>query len=94
MRTTTRAAYALLRARHAHCLCTARARLSELSARSVREKLTRLTQMSTLLNLERVAELAELWSDGGWRFSAAEARQVLALRVDFRRDAIAQLVLD
>ena len=69
-------------------------RLTELAARSVRDKLTRLTQMATLLNLERVAELAELWGDGGWKLSAAEARQVLALRVDFRKEAIAQLALD
>ena len=60
----------------------------------MREKLTRLTQMSTLLNLEREAELAELWRDGGWQLSAAVARQVLSLRVDFRQDTIAQLVLD
>ena len=60
----------------------------------MREKLTRLTQMSTLLNLEREAELTELWGEGGWQLTAAEARQVLALRVDFRKDTIAQLVLD
>ena len=53
-----------------------------------------MAQMSTLLNLEREAELTELWGDGGWQLSAAEARQVLALRVDFRKDTIAQLVLD
>ena len=52
-----------------------------------------MAQMSTLLNLEREAELTELWGDGGWQLSAAEARQVLALRVDFRKDTIAQLVL-
>lgn len=69
-------------------------RLSELSARSMRDKLARLTQMATLLNLEHEAELAELWGDGGWRLSAAEARAVLALRVDFRKEAIAQLVLE
>ena len=53
-----------------------------------------MAQMSTLLNLEREVELTELWGDGGWQLSAAEARQVLALRVDFRKDTIAQLVLD
>ena len=71
-------------------------RLTELSSRSVRHQLARLSQMTTLLNLEREAELAELWREPGfgWLLSADEARQVLALRVDFRRDAIAQLALD
>ena len=50
--------------------------------------------MSTLLNLDSPSELGELWADGGWQLTAAEARQVLALRVDFRKDTIAQLVLD
>ena len=71
-------------------------RLTELSSRSVRHQLARLAQMTTLLNLEREAELAELWREPGfgWLLTADEARQVLALRVDFRRDAIAQLALD
>ena len=48
-----------------------------------------------------VSELAPLTlaltltrGEGGWQLTAAEARQVLALRVDFRKDTIAQLVLD
>ena len=59
----------------------------------MRERLARLAQMSTLLNLETEAEALELWAAGGWRLSAAEAKQVLGLRVDFRRELIAKLPL-
>ena len=65
-------------------------RLGELTSRSVREKLARLTQMATLLNLETEAEAAELWAEhgSGWRVTKAEAKSVLALRVDFRKEVI------
>ena len=70
-------------------------RLGELTTKSVREKLARLTQMVTLLNLETESEAAELWggSGGGWRLSAAEVKQVLGLRVDFRKESINGLTL-
>ena len=70
-------------------------RLSELSNRSAREVTARLMQMCTLLNLESEGEAAELWRDEGyqWRLSSTEAKQTLALRVDFRTDAINALSL-
>jgi hypothetical protein len=70
-------------------------RLGELSSRSGRAKTARLVQMCTLLNLESEAEAEGLWHAEGyeWRLSAAEAKQVMALRVDFRPDAINALAL-
>ena len=53
-----------------------------------------INEILDALDDEREAELLDLWADGGWRISAAEARQVLALRVEFRKDAIAQLSLN
>ena len=57
---------------------------AELCNRSVRDCLARLTQLCTVLNLDREAELAELWGDGQWRISGAVASDVARLRVDFR----------
>mmetsp|Transcript_50059 Transcript_50059/g.167276 ORF Transcript_50059/g.167276 Transcript_50059/m.167276 type:complete len:544 (+) Transcript_50059:61-1692(+) len=68
-------------------------RLGALSSRSVRGHTARLTQVTALLSLEREAELAELWADGGLRLSAAEARAILALRVEFKKEAIAAVKL-
>jgi hypothetical protein len=68
-------------------------RLSALSSRSVREPLSRLTQMATLLSLERESELLDLWAHGSLKLTAREARQVMALRVEFHPDAIARLPL-
>jgi hypothetical protein len=68
-------------------------RLSALSSRSVREPLSRLTQMATLLSLEREAELVDLWAHGSLKLTAAEARQVMALRVEFHPDTIANVPL-
>ena len=58
----------------------------------MREKLARLTQISTLLNLEAESDAVELWEPSSWRLTAAEARQVLSLRVDFRKETVAALV--
>ena len=68
-------------------------RLGELTNRSVRERIARLTQMCTLLNLETEAESIELWSEGGWKLTSTEAKQTLALRIEFRTDAINKLPL-
>ena len=70
-------------------------RLGELSSRSVRERTARLTQMCTLLNLETEAEAVGMWAAEGyeWRLTAAEAKRVLALRIDFRTDVINALAL-
>ena len=65
---------------------------AELCNRSVRDRLARLTQLCTILNLDREAELAELWGDGsGWRISGAVASDVARLRVDFREELIPEL---
>ena len=48
-------------------------------------------QMVTVLNLDSEAELAELWALGTLRLSAAEARQVAALRVEFRPEKLGSL---
>ena len=65
---------------------------AELCNRSVRDRLARLTQLCTVLNLDREAELAELWGDGsGWRISGAVASDVARLRVDFREELILEL---
>ena len=70
-------------------------RLSELITRSVRDKMARLVQMATLLNLETEMEAVELWATEGheWRLTATEAKQVLALRADFRTEVINGLQL-
>ena len=49
--------------------------------------------MSALLNVEREPEAEELWADGAWQLTPAEARAVLSLRVDFRKEKIAALSL-
>lgn len=82
--------------------------LSSASSTSARSAFARLSQAVALLSLEREAEALDLWAPppaggaggagGGGagprgRLSAAEVRQVLALRVDFRKEAIAQLQL-
>ena len=80
--------------------------LSELTSRTVRDRLARLSQMSLLLGLESAEELLDYWGGGGggggggeggsamnWRLTAGEARAVLGLRVDFSKDAINALPL-
>ncbi|UYV63980.1 hypothetical protein LAZ67_2006240, partial [Cordylochernes scorpioides] len=52
---------------------------------SIRDHFVRLNQMATLLNLETLAEAAELWGPGStspitWRLTQSEVRQVLYLR--------------
>ena len=68
-------------------------RLSELSNRSARESLARLKDITALLNVEAESEVCGLWEEGGWRLSAAEAMHILSLRVEFRKDVLANLNL-
>ena len=49
--------------------------------------------MSTVLNLEREAEMDDLWCEGEWQLTPAEVRQLMALRVEFSEKAIAQVSL-
>eukprot|EP00042_Codosiga_hollandica_P052855 m.678045 g.678045 ORF g.678045 m.678045 type:complete len:235 (-) comp58577_c0_seq15:62-766(-) len=62
----------------------------------IRDKFVRLTQIATLLNLEQLSELSEYWGSGStitWRLTPAEARKVLALRVDFKADEVNKIRL-
>jgi conserved oligomeric Golgi complex subunit 4 len=67
-------------------------------SKTVRDKFARINQMSFLLNLEKESEVLDYWgakaSDGlSWRLSPSEVRRVLALRIDFNREAIVKLRL-
>ncbi|OWM68607.1 conserved oligomeric Golgi complex subunit 4 [Punica granatum] len=70
---------------------------SSMTQRTVRDKFARLTQMATILNLEKVSEILDFWGENSgpmtWRLTPAEVRRVLALRVDFKPEAIAALKL-
>lgn len=70
---------------------------SEVSSRTARDKFMRLNQIANILNFESVQEMRECWGDNSgaitWRLTPAEARQVLKLRVEFSKEAIAQLKL-
>ena len=63
----------------------------------VREKMMRLVQMCNVLQVERVAEMKEMWGDGGeggmWRLHEGEVRKVLSLRSEFTAKDIAALRL-
>ena len=63
----------------------------------VREKMMRLVQMCNVLQVEKVAEMKDMWGDGGeggmWRLHEGEVRKVLALRSDFAAKDIAALKL-
>ncbi len=64
---------------------------------TVRDVFARLSQVALLLNLERPAEVYDIWGPnaGGmtWRLTPAEVRRALFLRKDFSRDAIRALKL-
>lgn len=64
---------------------------------TVRDVFARLSQVALLLNLERPAEVYDIWGPnaGGmtWRLTPAEVRRALLLRKDFSRDAIRALKL-
>ena len=59
----------------------------------------RLCQFVALLNSDGLEDAAEAWAEGagagkgGWQLSGDEAKKVLALRVEFRRDDIDKLAL-
>ena len=57
---------------------------AELTACSLRDKLARLSQMTTFINLDHELEIREIWSREGMRLSVAEAKAVMALRVETR----------
>ncbi|XP_067409381.1 conserved oligomeric Golgi complex subunit 4 [Emydura macquarii macquarii] len=71
--------------------------LTTVTTWTIRDKFARLSQMATILNLERVTEILDYWGPNSgpltWRLTPAEARQVLALRIDFRNEDIKRLRL-
>jgi hypothetical protein len=71
--------------------------LSGLTPRTVRDKFARLSQIASCVGLEAPEEILDYWGDNAgaltWRLTPAEVRRALALRVDFRPDAIAALRL-
>ncbi|PSC72320.1 conserved oligomeric Golgi complex subunit 4 isoform B [Micractinium conductrix] len=70
--------------------------LSDVTARTVRDKFARLSQMATLLTLESVSEVLDYWGDAGaiaWRLTDGDVRQTLSQRVDFAPHDILALKL-
>lgn len=64
---------------------------------TVRDVFGRLSQLATLVNLERPAEIYDIWGPnaGGmtWRLSSTEVRRTLTLRTDFNQEAVRSLKL-
>lgn len=64
---------------------------------TVRDVFGRLSQLAMVLNLERPAEIYDIWGPnaGGmtWRLAPGEVRRTLALRKDFNQDAVRALKL-
>lgn len=64
---------------------------------TVRDVFGRLSQLAMVVNLERPAEVYDIWGPnaGGmtWRLSSTEVRRTLSLRNDFSQDAIRSLKL-
>ncbi|RCH95235.1 Golgi transport complex subunit 4 [Rhizopus stolonifer] len=70
--------------------------LSTLTEWLSRDRFTRLNQMSTLLNFEEPSEIYDYWgSKSGpvsWRLTVTEVKKILALRLDFDPDEVANLL--
>lgn len=71
---------------------------SEKSRRgTVRDVFGRLSQLAMVVNLERPAEIYDIWGPnaGGmtWRLAPGEVRRTLSLRTDFNQDAVRALKL-
>lgn len=64
---------------------------------TVRDVFGRLSQLAMVVNLERPAEIYDIWGPnaGGmtWRLTPAEVRRTLSLRRDFNQDAVRSLKL-
>ncbi|KAI8849922.1 eukaryotic translation initiation factor 3 subunit 8 N-terminus-domain-containing protein [Chytridium lagenaria] len=71
--------------------------LVNLTKWSMRDKFSRLSQIAILMNLEKLAEIHEVWGAkaGGvqWRLTVNEVKRYMALRVDFKAEEIAALQL-
>ncbi|KAK3927117.1 Conserved oligomeric Golgi complex subunit 4 [Frankliniella fusca] len=71
--------------------------LTNATSWSIRDKFARLTQIATVLNLERVSEISDYWSNEpgaiAWRLTPAEVRHFMTLRTDFRSEDIKRIKL-
>ncbi|CAO3628643.1 unnamed protein product [Mucor fragilis] len=70
--------------------------LSTLTEWLSRDRFTRLSQMSTLLNFEEPSEIYDFWGQKAgpvsWRLTVTEVKKILALRLDFDADEVANLL--
>ncbi|KAI8375685.1 COG4 transport protein-domain-containing protein [Choanephora cucurbitarum] len=70
--------------------------LSTLTEWMSRDRFTRLNQMSILLNFEEPSEIYDYWgsksSPVSWRLTVTEVKKILALRLDFDADEVANLL--
>ncbi|KAI8355710.1 COG4 transport protein-domain-containing protein [Blakeslea trispora] len=70
--------------------------LSTLTKWMSRDRFTRLNQMSILLNFEEPSEIYDYWgsksSPVSWRLTVTEVKKILALRLDFDADEVANLL--
>ncbi|CAO3620371.1 unnamed protein product [Mucor hiemalis] len=70
--------------------------LSTLTEWLSRDRFTRLNQMSTLLNFEEPSEIYDFWGQTAgpvsWRLTVTEVKKILALRLDFDPDEVANLL--
>ncbi|KAI7897429.1 COG4 transport protein-domain-containing protein [Mucor mucedo] len=70
--------------------------LSTLTEWLSRDRFTRLNQMSTLLNFEEPSEIYDFWGQKAgpvsWRLTVAEVKKILALRLDFDAEEVANLL--
>lgn len=70
--------------------------LSTLTEWLSRDRFTRLNQMSILLNFEEPSEIYDFWGQKAgpvsWRLTVTEVKKILALRLDFDADEVANLL--
>lgn len=71
-----------------------RAHALQLAQRAVRDRFARLTQIVALLNVRSLDEVEAFWCDPNVSstLTPSECRRVLALRVDFHKSRIKELV--
>eukprot|EP01083_Nonionella_stella_P006893 19962_1 len=68
---------------------------SGICERSIRDKFSRLNQFSSILQVEKISEISDYWTDSAsvWRLDIAEVKRVLALRSDLSKRSVQQLRL-
>eukprot|EP01135_Chromosphaera_perkinsii_P010069 Nk52_evm5s2010 gene=Nk52_evmTU5s2010 len=64
---------------------------------AVREKFSRVSQICTILNLDKPSDIMDYWGANAgsfsWKLTAGEVKQVMGLRVEFKREDIQRLKL-